>query len=506
MQIDFYSNFYKKINSTKRPGTGTGHIESVQSVTGHLKEPCSVLHPVISFQAPPNSSYPPDFYRYAYIPLFSRYYWVDDWSWEDGLWTVHLDVDVLATYRGDIGDETTYILRTDSATSDFNGAISDSMYPATTDFSIDQVAFSNPFVQSLSNGTYIVGIINRTDNSVGAISYYAMSASEFGALKKILFSPMNLEIMGIIDNLGELTIDDMSEELFKTMYNPYQYIASCMWFPIAKSSITGTQTSTIDLGWWTYHYSSTYPIGGKLLTQQTGFFNDGVSQIPVHPQASTRGKYLNYAPYTKLTLFGKFGSFPIDPSYIEIGSYLINTYTVDYITGETIFETFVADNSSGIGRKLLHKTTFLLGTPVQIAQVGVDYLGTIVNAVDTGGKVASGAFEGFLAGGVGGAVAGAIVSGASGIYNTINSAMPQLVTSGANGSFASQAVSTVLIAIHYVTVDEDIHHRGRPLCELRQIKNLSGYVLCAEGDIDLNAYDSEREDVRRFLTTGFFWE
>lgn len=502
MQINFYSNFYKKENSTKQPFVGTGSDVGVVTVTGHLKEPCSILHPVISLQAPINVNYPNDFYTYAYIALFSRYYWVDDWSFEDGLWTVHLDVDVLATYKNVIGDEYEYILRTNSNTTDFNGAVIDTMYPATTDFDIEQVAFTNPFVTSLSQGTYVVGIINKNDvSAVGAITYYAMDQDEFGDLKDTLFSNDNLEIMGIIDNLGQLNIDDMSKELFRTMYNPYQYIVSCMWFPLTKSQFTGTNVTSIDLGWWNYP-----SLTALQLSQQVGQYYDGVTQIPLHPKAATRGKYLNYAPYTKLTLFGKFGSLPIDPSYLEIGNYLVNSYKVDFITGETIFEVYIADNSAGTGRKLLTKTNFMLGTPIQLAQVGIDYLGTVSQGLTAGGGVVSGAVEGFMAGGVGGAITGAIVSGASGIYNAINTAMPQLITNSANGSFANAQISTILTALHFDIVDEDITHKGRPLCEIRQIKSLSGYVLCAEGDIDLNAYDSEREQVRRFLTTGFFWE
>lgn len=498
MQIDLFSSFYKKENSTKRPSSSDSSV----TITGYLKEPCSILHPVISFQALPNSSYP-DFYRYAYIPLFSRYYWVDDWVWNDGLWEIHLDVDVLATYRNDIGEATEYILRTNSNTSDFNPAIIDTMYPATTDFSISEVALTNPFVMTLTQGTYIVGIINKNDvSAVGAVTYYAMDSDEFGDLKDELFSDNNLEIMGILDSLGQLNIDDMSKEVFKTMYNPFQYIVSCMWFPVTKSQLTGLPVTSIDIGWWNYP-----SLSGLQLTRQVEQYNDGVIQIPVHPQAATRGKYLNYSPYTRLTLFGKFGSLPIDSSYLEIGSWLVTSYKVDVITGETIFEVYIADNQAGIGRKLVTKTSFMLGTPIQLAQVGIDYLGTTLQAVSAGGDLFSGALAGFAAGGgVGGAIAGAISNSSNGIYNAVNSAMPQLITNSANGSFANSQISSILVAHHYVIVDEDITHRGRPLCENRQIKTLSGYVLCAEGDIDLNAYDSERREVKRFLTEGFFWE
>ena len=344
MTITFYSGFEKKINSTKQPVAGSG-----TNVTGVLKEPCSILHPIISLQQSPNTSYPPDFFRYAYIALFSRYYWVSDWTWQNGLWTVSLDVDVLASYRTIIGDSEEYILRTDSSTTNFDGAITDVLYPATTNFDIGQLAFRNPFMNSMVQGSFIVGIICQTSaDAIGAITYYAMDMTEFGALKQMLFSNDNLEIMGIIDNLGNLNIGDMSMELFKTIYNPYQYIASCIWFPVDKTDIAGTQVTGINLGWWSYS-----TLTGKQLSQSVGEFFDSVEQIPTHPQAATRGKYLNYSPFTRLTLYGKFGSLPLDTSYMEIGSYLINSYLVDYVTGECVFQVFIADNAAGTGRKLI---------------------------------------------------------------------------------------------------------------------------------------------------------
>ena len=500
MQIDFYTNFYKKNNSTLRP-TATG-VTAKYTVTGYLKEPCSIMNPVINIQNNPLQNAPCVF-TYAYIPEFYRYYFVKDWVWNDGLWTVYLDVDVLATYRGDIGEQSEYILRTDSTLNplDYDGAISDGMYPANTNFSIEQVNFQTPFETLIADGTYVVGIIsNESSNAVGAITYYAMTSTEFGTMKNILLSPACFETMGLIDIVThEWKIQDMTEEIFKTMYNPYQYIASCMWFPIDKANIPGTQVTSIPLGWWTFTFA------GKRMSQYTRDFYDEVKQIPPHPLAPTRGKYLNYAPYTKLNLYGKFGSFPIDTSYLEVGDYLIGIYDVDLISGQCLHQLFVADNSAGTGRKLINKTEFLIGVPIQIAQIGRDYLGMVSNAIQAGGGLATGFVAG-LGAGLGGGIIGALSGGASGIINTLDAMMPQLQTSGINGSFMSIDFTTTLIVYHYAIVDEDITHRGRPLCQIRRIDTLHGYILCAEGDLDINAFDAERQEITRFLTTGFFWE
>ena len=155
---------------------------------------------------------------------------------------------------------------------------------------------------------------------------------------------------------------------------------------------------------------------------------------------------------------------------------------------------------------MIKKTEFLIGVPIQLAQIGRDYLGMTVSAIDAGKKGGAGAIAGGVVAGVPGAIIGAIASAGGAIYDTIANSMPQLQTSGVNGSYICTALSTVLIVIHFRVVDENVAHKGRPLCKLRQISTLSGFVMCAEGEIDLNAYDSERAEVSKFLVEGFFWE
>ena len=503
MQIKFYTNFYKKNNSTKRPVAG-GVLEE-KTIDGYLKEPCSIMNPVVNFQSIPVSN-SPHVLSYAYIPIFDRYYFVKDWVWNDGLWTCYMDVDVLATYKIDIGLQEEYILRTDSTLNplDYDGAISDGMYPASTNFSIDQINFTHHFEPTIALGTYILGIISNEDsNAVGAITYYAMTASEFGTMKSVLLGASGLESMGLIQIVGssyEWLAQDMSEQIFKTMYNPYQYIASCMWFPVDKDDLAGTQIASstgIPLGWWTFKFS------GKRLSAYTRDYYDDAEQIPPHPLAPYRGKYLNYAPFTKLTLHGKFGSAPIDPSFLEVGDYIRGVYNVDLITGQCLYQVFIGANATGT--TLVYKTEFLIGVPIQIAQIGRDYLGMVSNAIQAGSGLVTGAVGG-LAGGLGGAIIGALAGGADAIINTIDASMPQLQTSGINGSFIELDINTQLTVYHYAIVDEDIEHRGRPLCQKRQLNTLHGYILCAEGDLDINAFDAERQEIARFLTTGFFWE
>jgi hypothetical protein len=451
------------------------------------------MNPVIKIERLPNDAIPGD-YTYARWVQADRYYFIEDWVWVNGLWEVHLKEDVLATFKTEIGNSTEYVLRTNSTT-DFNGEITDTTYPATTDIETTVSVLNSVFPSDIDVGCYIVGIISGGSSSaVGAISYYAMTANEFGALKNKLFSNDNLEIMGIIDSGGQTVVQDLSQEVLKTLYNPYQYIVSCMWFPFYKSVLPSTQVTSIKIGWWNY------PLQGSRIYAQTHEIGSERYAITAHPQAS-RGSYLNYAPYTRRTLIGRFGAVSIDTTMFAVGDYIDISYVIDVITGQCYAKIA---RRRGTNNSVFAERNFLLGVPIQLAQVGTDYLGAAVSAINIAPQIAGGALKGLATGT--GAVMGAIAGGASGIYNTLQSAMPQVETTGQNGSFLAPGNYTRVVEQFYKIVDEDISHRGRPLCELRQLNTLSGYILCAEGEIDISCYDNERKEITRYLTEGFFWE
>lgn len=494
--FDLYRGFAKKENSTKQPSSGTLTL----AVQGYFKEPCSILNPVLKIERLSSDAVPYD-YNYARYTEGNRYYFIEDWVWVDGLWEVHMKEDVLATFKTAIGNHSEYVLRTDSTTN-FNGEITDTTYPATTDVISESYSLSNIFTTDITVGCFIVGIISGgSSQAVGAISYYAMTSSQFGSLKEKLFSDDNLEIMGIIDSGGQQLVQDLSQEVLKTLYNPYQYIVSCIWFPFGTGAITNkTSVSSIKIGWWNY------PLSGYRLYAQTIELGNEQFTISSHPQAS-RGSYLNYAPYTRRSLLGRFGAVALDTTFFKVGNKINISYMIDLITGQCYTRISRRNESvSPPAEDLIAERNFLIGVPIQIAQVGTDYLGTAVSALNGVNNTVGGVISGLARGGIAGAITGGIASATTGIYNTIQSAMPQVETSGQNGSFLAPVNNTHVIEQFYKIVDEDIAHRGRPLCEMRTLNTLSGFILCAEGDMDISCYDNERKEITRYLTTGFFWE
>jgi len=494
MQILLYSGFAKKENSTKAPLVA----DASKTLTGYLREPCSIMTPVFKIERFPSDA-TPQTYTYAYIPEFGRWYFVDDWEWANGLWEAHLKEDVLASFKTEIGNSNEYILRHNSST-DFNGSIMDTTYPAMTNVQTNTYSLPNPFTTNLDDGCYIVGIISGSSTqAVGAVSYYAMGSEAFGNLKSTLFSPTNLQVMGIINSSGQELVHDMSQEVLKTMYNPYQYIVSCMWFPFSLEAILyRTGVTSLQIGWWNYNniprpgapvyrlYAQTLTLGGEQFVMRA------------HPQA-LRGAYLNRNPYTRRTLIGRFGTFVVDNAMFPVGDVVNISYVVDLITGQcrTIFARVEGDYADVPHRDVIAERNFLLGVPIQLAQVGVDYLGALNSSITSGAMAAQQA--------VSLNVGGAIASVSNGIYNTLQAQMPQVETDGQNGSFLV-TIETKIIEQYYLIADEDLTHRGRPLCENRLISTLSGYILCAEGDLDISCYDNERKEIARYLTTGFYWE
>ena len=55
-------------------------------------------------------------------------------------------------------------------------------------------------------------------------------------------------------------------------------------------------------------------------------------------------------------------------------------------------------------------------------------------------------------------------------------------------------------------VDENLAEMGRPLCEVRQINTLSGYILCANADAIISGTADEVKKVNDYMNSGFFYE
>lgn len=117
MTITFYT-FAKRVNSTAQPSAAGADY----AVT--IKDGSSAINPTISLKWTGSGS--PVAYNYAYCSDWGRYYWVNNWTYYDRQWTAELNVDVLATYKSQIGASSQYVVR---SASNYDTAIVDGLYP-----------------------------------------------------------------------------------------------------------------------------------------------------------------------------------------------------------------------------------------------------------------------------------------------------------------------------------------------------------------------------------------
>lgn len=475
--VEFYQ-FSKKKNSTKQPTLGSG--TSFTTVT--LKDDCSILKPIITVRVasmPVPSIAPINTFTYCYIAKFNRYYFVEDWFYTAGMWEAHLTIDVLASHKVSIGASSQYVVRSASSS---DGSITDVLYPATSNITLTNTTLS---LNLDSTGFYVIGLIsNSSEVSEGAISYYVMTAAQLANLKSYMMSNTFLSANGLYSN------PDLSADMVKVLYNPFQYIVSCKFYPLPYPTYA-TDVNGINFGWWMLPYQAKkVPAGGFIIGRTSATYT-----VPAHPQAS-RGTYMNHAPYTDIVIYHPMlGTIPLDMAKVNAG----DNITI-YIEGETVTgQGYVTiQNSRGGVTYILYQANIDLAIDIPLAQMNIDTLQVARTAVDTAAGVASGMLSLNPV--------GAIHSVATGVLNALEASAPVLQSSGAPGNRASYAALARVSLVQREVVEDDNDHRGRPLCKTKTINTLSGYVRTVDAHIDIPCLSSERDMVTLMMDSGFYYE
>lgn len=460
----YFYRFGKKKNSTKRPSVGT-------DIQIELKAPTDLINPTIKL----NYAGSPHGFNYVHIPSFAKYYWVSTWRWLNGLWECDCSEDFLATWKDEIGDSTQYILRSSHT---YNTNVGDSYFPTRGGTVNYYAAGVNPFASTFDGGCYVVGLINSDSGGVGAVHYYVMSQFNFNRFLSSLMTDINWM---------DISTDEISKGLQKGLINPFQYVASCMWLPV-QAGTSGSKLSELPYGWWTLSGQSAAP-----LAQDSSVYTSVEFTLPKHPQAGDRGKWLNNSPYTTYTLyFQPFGGIPIDTTMVYDQKTVSAGVHIDPITGNAVCRVIS-------GGATLTEVSGQVGVPIQLSQMAVDYVGAAKTAANTIG----GAISNIMSGNIG----GLIVNGVSGVIDTTTMArIPQMQTSGANGSKLYSSLTPHIMAQCSLVVPENNAHWGRPLCDNRKIRDLPGFVMCADPDITFPGTEVEQDGVRSFLTSGIYYE
>lgn len=489
LQVTLY-NFSKRENSTKTPLTSDTTALTLRNV--NIKQECSFIEPSLLFSPDIQEGieFNPAQFNYVYIPLWQRYYFITDWVFLNSVWECRLRVDVMGSFKSAIGDTSAYVIR---SYSDFNTNIIDSFYPATSNVQINRQNVESEIERTtIPSGCFIVGVINNDSaiqTHVGSVCYYALDQTNMKNLMTYLFSG------SIYDSSN---IEEIGEGLFKSLFDPFQYIVSCMWFPFPNTVPAGSSPSlaTLKVGYWSVTGCQGYPV--RLIVKEFGFHSQ--SAIGHHPQQATRGNYLDKAPYTRLTLYyPPFGEIPIDTNYMRFygtgeSNWLYGKIYLDFITGQADLRMSITNGydleTTADPYYTMSQRSAMIGVPIQLSKIMTDYVSLAQNAL---GAVTSG-FMGSIGG-----VFNNIISG-------VSNSFPKAGSVGVNGSFLETIEQPYLMREYFILADENRAEFGRPLCQVRTLSSLSGYIQCAEADHPFSCTDYERREINNHLRNGFFYE
>lgn len=455
MLVRFYKNFKKQTNETKIPSSTYTEFDLF------LKDKCSITHPVFLID------HMDEEFNYAYIPKWKRYYFIGSINIANNeMMELTLDVDPMASYRSDILDYSIYVER---AAAEHDGKLIDNLYPASADMTIQKTAFTSPFVSDWIDCRWILGVTGENAFGIfGSVAYYEFTHGDVGYI------------------LGQLYADDNFGGIFQSSENPAQYIVSCMAIPI--STLGGHDR--MYLGNWT-----TAESWGKGITDPTLDLDDITITLPSHPQTGSHGAWVKHAPYTKHTLyFEPFGAIELDANMLMNASsnkiYL--DIKIDQITG---MGTLTIRMNSTTG-PVLARVNRQIGIPIAVASTTRKTLGegagTIVGVASTIGLLAK---------------AHPVAAGLTAITtiaSSLESQFAKVQTNGANGSFLSLSVEPCVVSEFTTICAIDNAHSGRPLCQVRRLGNMSGFVKCLNADVPIAGLDEEKSAINSYLNSGAY--
>lgn len=457
MQITLFSGFSKEHNSTKQPTGGT-------AVNCYLKDDTSLINPVFILDSA-------DF-SVNYVQWGSRYYFVDDVvSIRNSAVELHCSVDALASWKTAIGASSQYVTR---SASQYDEGIIDNLYPARVFETIADTTVDLNLTSALAQANYVVGVINKASDASGGITYYAMSPQIFADLLSFLYGGTWLNAPAT----------EVSVELQKELVNPFQYIAFIMSFPY--DIVSGLVQKEVKFGYWASG------VFAGVITSDARYLNIiSGAELPDHPQAGTRGIYMNASPYTRRVLhcYG-FGDIALD--------------SIDFIHNKRINLSLQVDKYNGTGKleisnngdATLHRTLFgQIGINVPISQITANVNGNPVSMLLNDFKAG---FSNFYQ--------GATRGSEGSIGNAVSGLLPSVQTQGQQGSGVYYTHAPHVTSKFLNLVPIDVERNGRPLMQTKLLNTLSGFTQIENPDVDIPATTQEKDIIAGYMRSGFYYE
>ena len=473
MNIRAWSNFTKRINSTKQPAAADG-----RQISCYLKEDTSIRNPSFILADPMPSI--------TYVQAFGNYYFVTDIvNLDANRAEVACSLDVLATYRASILGYTAFVER---SSSNYDTLV------------IDPLLSSRQDISSIETATRTVDYFSTTG------SFVVQAFSKGGGI--VLYATVDMTPYEKILDTNTYTSADILEWIDKKVAQAFDldvYIGAVKWLPISPNHIgqlLGTSEpfyiGPVDIGvpsgYLVYKSEQRTPIGVQI-----------IYDIPI-PSNNAYNDFRDYSARFssyKIRLAG-IGYVSLDPtmigSIIHSSDTLVDWMYIDYISGDITHElrrrtrTGSGENSVTIGR---YNGNIAVNVPITKSSPDNKPLANIIDKAGQGAQVGGGY----------GAIAGAIVGLVDSVAKEFTPETSFVGSSSENMALIrAECQSIITISEKFGSKEFATSVAGRPLFQNITLGNLSGFCKCGNASVPVNARDDERAEINSYLNSGFYIE
>lgn len=473
-------NFSKRKNSTLQPSAAGTDLNC------ELKQPTSYKAPVFTF-------FVEDAFEWNYLQWGSWYYFITDVvSVRNDIWEVHCKLDVLATYKTQIGATSAFVMYDTSA----NTEIVDTRLSQKTTIA----AVTNSATLDFGVGAFVMlGIVGESSANLWGVDKATASdllneINDWFDQADFLPIPPDPDVSGITDIVEVLavmveTIGVIAHNLttgVRTLISTGKApdcIKSALLLPLPVSDFPGS-SGNISLGEYpTTKTGKNIPLTAKV--------NRSVD-ITIPWQATD---WRRNDPYTKIYLSLPYIGVISYPASQLIG---INSLGVNYQI--TVNGAIVATVTAG-GRRI-GKYNANCASNYMIGASNINPLQGM-SAVLGGAASAAGVA-------VAGSAGAAVGAGTGGLLGMVNGAqyIPTCIGGTGGGANTDGWAVTCTVVYHDTNVSPDSVSGaiGTPTMAVKTISSCSGYVQTREASVNASCYEDVRNEINQLMDGGFFYE
>ena len=465
MQIEVFSGFSKRHNSTKRPAAAGTQVTVLLKDGADIKTPTFELNTL-------------DF-SINYVKAFGNYYFAHVQNIDGHRSNIICELDYLATFKTQVGGYRGLIEFT------LSSSIVDILDPRNTPRGYVSAKYTSLTLSGISINTvggYIVGVLSdNPSGDVGVIDYYTMTSLQLRAFCAELYDQSFIQ--RIVDQ-------------FQAVQDS---LVSCIWVPLTG---IGGGSVPVHIGRETMNAQ-----GGKIADRLISF-SSGSTAIEFPAGSGGAGvdmTYLEKAPYCTGLLYLPFVGFvALDMDVAAFYKTVSVDGFVDILTGDIAYNV-----RYGGGKMSTYNGN--LATKVPISSAGYDAIGVSTGVMTVLGGAAA-AIGGLLTAGVGTAVAGGLAAAVGGGVSAAKSAEFHTMINGSNSSAigASMGADPFVVIVQNQPTETNLTAfqaaHGMPYYEVATISSLSGYVKCFDASVSIPGDGNEQDVVNGYLNSGFYYE